>query len=130
MSICPLVITEFWAGMLAFILFFALFAIWTFVLVDLFTRKGMAGWKKAAWIVAIIFFPFIGALLYVITRRPSETEMKYMNQTIGSQATLIETAAEQLDGLNKLRESGSISEQEYQTIRAQIVAGKRMNRAA
>ena len=112
----PLVITEFWAGMLTVILFFALFAVWTFVLVDLFARRGMSGWKKAAWLAAIIFFPFIGGLLYVVTRRPSETEIAYMNRAVGDQATFIEGAAEELERLNKLRETGDISEQEYQTL--------------
>ncbi len=126
----PLVVTEFWAGMLTFIFFFALVAIWTFVLADLFARKGMSGWKKAAWIVAIIFFPFVGALLYVVTRRPSEAEIASMDRAIGDQATFIEGAAAQLERLNKLRETGGISEQEYQALRAQIVAGGRLDKAA
>jgi hypothetical protein len=130
MPIRPLVVTEFWAGLLTFVLFFALVTVWAFVLTDLFMRKGMSGWKKAAWIVAIIFFPFIGALLYLGTRRPSMAEIAYVNQAVGEQATFIEGAAVELERLNKLRETGEISGQEYETLRAQIVAGKRVDKAA
>jgi len=36
----------------------------------------------------------------------------------------------ELERLNKLRETGEISGQEYETLRAQIVAGKRVDKAA
>ena len=126
----PLVATEFWSGLLAFVLFGTLIMIWAFVLTDLFVRRGMAGWKKAAWIFAIIFFPFAGAFLYLITRRPSKAEEAYYSQAIVDQATYIEGAATQLERLNQLRDTGDISEQEYQTLRAQIVAGRKLDRAA
>jgi hypothetical protein len=53
-----------------------------------------------------------------------------MNRAAGEQATFIEGAAEQLERLNKLRETGDISEQDYQALRAQIVSGGRLGRAA
>lgn len=130
MPFYPLVATEFWAGLLSFIMFFALITIWAFVLTDLFMRKGMSGWGKAAWIVAIIFFPFLGALLYLVTRRPTEAEITYAQQALGQQATFIEGAAEELDRLKKLRSQGEISEEEYEALRARVVMGGGMQKAA
>lgn len=126
----PLVATEFWSGLLAFILFFALVSIWAFVLTDLFMRKGMSGWAKALWIVAVVFFPFVGGLLYIITRRPTKAETAYYEQAVGDQATFISAAAGELERLQKLREKGEISEQEYQALRAHIVAGGGYQKAA
>jgi hypothetical protein len=130
MPVYPLVATEFWGGLLTIIFYVALITLWAFALTDLFTRKGMSGWAKAAWVFAIIFFPFLGAFFYLVTRRPTEAEIAYAERAYGEQATFIESAAGELDRLNKLRAQGAISEQEYQTLRARVVAGGGMERAA
>ena len=130
MPVPSLVATEFWAGLLTVIFYVALITLWVFVLADLFTRKGMSGWAKAAWIAAIIFFPFLGAFVYLITRRPTKAEMAYAQRMVGGQATFIESAAGDLDRLNKLRAQGQISDQEYQTLRARIVVGGGLGKAA
>ena len=49
-----------------------LFAAWLMVLftviADLFRDHGMSGWGKAAWIIFLIFIPFLGVLIYLIAR--------------------------------------------------------------
>jgi hypothetical protein len=130
MYVYPLVATEFWAGLVTFIFYVALITLWAFVLTDLFTRKGMSGWAKAAWVFAIIFFPFLGAFLYLLTRRPTKEEIAYGQRMVGEQATFIESAAGDLERLNNLRDRGEISDKEYQTLRARIVAGGGLEKAA
>ena len=51
------------------IIFFAWVAwIWiaVTVLIDLFRRRDISGWAKAAWVVFVIVLPFIGVLVYLI----------------------------------------------------------------
>src|SRR5437588_6592848 len=36
------------------------------VLVDLFRRRDMSGWAKAAWVVLVIVLPFLGVLAYLL----------------------------------------------------------------
>ena len=52
------------------ILIFFAFLIWIWmvilVLIDVFSRRDMSGWAKAAWVVLIIVLPFVGALIYLI----------------------------------------------------------------
>ena len=51
------------------IIFFAWVAwIWiaVTVLIDLFRRRDLSGWAKAAWVVFVIVLPFIGVLVYLI----------------------------------------------------------------
>jgi len=42
--------------------------VWCFV--DNFRRKDHHGWAKFGWTVLIIFFPLLGALIYIIARPP------------------------------------------------------------
>ena len=53
--------------------------IWTFVfvcylmvlfqiIIDLFRDKDLSGWWKALWIIFLIIFPFLAALVYLIAR--------------------------------------------------------------
>ncbi len=48
------------------------FAAWLMVLFtiigDLFRDHEMSGWGKAAWIIFLIFIPFLGTLIYLIVR--------------------------------------------------------------
>lgn len=45
------------------------FIIWCFV--DNFRRTDHSGWAKAGWTVFILFFPILGALVYIFAR-PAE----------------------------------------------------------
>src|SRR5687768_8249562 len=53
--------------------------LWTFFIVtylmllfhiigDLFRDRDLSGWGKAAWMIGLIFFPFLFALIYLIAR--------------------------------------------------------------
>ena len=49
----------------AWILFFwLLFAVFG----DLFRRHDLSGWGKAAWSIFVIFVPFLGCFVYLITQ--------------------------------------------------------------
>jgi hypothetical protein len=37
-------------------------------LIDNFTRRDHSGWAKAGWCIVIVFLPFLGTLIYYITR--------------------------------------------------------------
>ena len=49
-------------------LFFAYLVILFQILTDLFRDRTLSGWWKAVWIVGLIVFPFLTALIYVIAR--------------------------------------------------------------
>src|SRR4030095_708478 len=49
------------------LVFVPLLCVWMFSIFAVFTRQ-MSGWAKAAWLVAIVFLPFVGTLLYLILR--------------------------------------------------------------
>ena len=49
-------------------LFIAYLMIFFRIITDLFSDHEVSGWVKAIWIIALIFVPFLTALIYLITR--------------------------------------------------------------
>lgn len=48
----------------------ALTALWIWMLVDAIQNKGLTDGEKIGWVLAIVFFHFIGSLLYLFIGRP------------------------------------------------------------
>ena len=48
------------------------FVIWIWILItilsDLFRDHKLSGWAKAAWVLFLVFIPFLTALIYLIAR--------------------------------------------------------------
>ena len=113
------------------IIFFAWVAwIWIVitVLVDIFRRHDIGGWAKAGWVVFVIIVPFLGVLIYLIAQHDGMRERsldqvkaqqasmdQYVRDTAGGSATEIAKAKELLD-------SGAITQQEYDSIKAKALA--------
>jgi hypothetical protein len=48
----------------------ALTILWIWMLVDAIQNKGLADGEKIGWVLAIVFFHFIGSVLYFFIGRP------------------------------------------------------------
>jgi len=46
------------------------FAFWLWMLIHSITNKGLSDGEKIAWVLVIIFLPFIGSVLYFFLGRP------------------------------------------------------------
>ncbi len=57
-----------WDWFWLFFIFIPLTIIWFLVLTDAVKRPDLVGWQKGLWVAVIIFFPWLGALAYLITR--------------------------------------------------------------
>src|SRR4029453_4632439 len=59
------------------IIFFA-WVVWIWMMVviltDVFRRRDIGGWTKAAWTVFLIVLPFLGALVYLIAHHDDRAE--------------------------------------------------------
>jgi hypothetical protein len=113
-------------------LFFLFMFIWIFVMLiaDIFRDHELSGWGKAAWILLLIILPLIGSLIYIIVRGPSMAErsakqaaeaQSQMDDYIRQTVTL--GPAAELSRLATLRDAGTISEDEFQSMKAKVVAG-------
>ena len=110
------------------------FAAWLMILFtvlsDLFRDHSLGGWAKALWVIFLIFIPFLGTLLYLITRgngmreramqQQQEAQKQfdaYVKQTAGGSS-----AADELTKLSDLHDKGKLSDAEFESAKAKIVA--------
>ncbi len=119
----------FWSILLVF-----LWIAWIWVVIgvvaDIF-RSDSNGFSKALWMLFVILVPWLGVLMYIIihgdamTRRNMEMAQQneqatqaYIRQAAGSSSS----AADELDKLAGLRDRGVISEAEFATEKAKLLA--------
>jgi hypothetical protein len=107
-----------WA-MLVF--FFWFMAIWIFITIfaDIFRRNDLSGWGKAGWILLIFIVPFLGALIYLIARPKMTAQDKEMMEKAEEAQRRIAgySAADEIDKLVKLRDSGAITPEEFEEMK-------------
>jgi hypothetical protein len=107
-----------WA-MLVF--FFWFMAIWIFITIfaDIFRRNDLSGWGKAGWILLIFIVPFLGALIYLIARPKMTAQDKEMMDKAEEAQRRISgySAADEIEKLVKLRDSGAISPEEFEEMK-------------
>ena len=103
------------------IFFFWMTFFWIFIsaVADLFRRDDIGGGKKAMWIIFMIFLPFLGVLLYMITRpKVTAQDVRMMARAeAASSAVAGVSAADELAKLAQLRDQGVISAEEYETLK-------------
>jgi hypothetical protein len=116
------------------IIFFAwVVYIWMMVVIltDVFSRRDISGWGKAAWTVFMIVLPFIGVLTYLIAQHDKMAERQadrsraqkqqmddYVKSVAGGNG-----AAGEIDKAKKLLDSGAIDQTEFNTLKQKALAG-------
>jgi Short C-terminal domain/Phospholipase_D-nuclease N-terminal len=121
-------------SLLWFFLFFIEIWLEISIFIDIFRSHDLKGWAKGLWVVFVIVFPIIGILAYFIFRgdrmrahqieaAADQQEMfrRYMQETGGSRASKVE----ELHRLAELRDRGDISADEYERLKAEIMAQDR-----
>jgi hypothetical protein len=102
------------------------------VIGDLFRDDSVSGWVKALWVIALIFLPFITLLLYLIIRGRGMAERtaqnvatarqaqdEYVRSVAGSSTT---SAPEQIAKAKELLDSGAITADEFNALKAKALA--------
>ena len=116
-------------------LWFFAFFIWIYLLImvlsDIFRSDDLSGWGKALWTIFVIILPLIGVLAYLIARGDSmqkrraqaaEAARKQNEEYIRQAAGTSTSAATELSKLVELRDSGKISDAEFQSAKSKILA--------
>jgi TRAP-type C4-dicarboxylate transport system permease small subunit len=115
------------------IIFAWILFIWIAIVVftDLFRRRDISGWVKAAWVVAIVVLPWLGVLAYLIFNHDGMAE-RSEKQTRAAQAQFDEYVrqaagkggpASEIDTAKKLLDSGAITQAEFDAIKARALGG-------
>src|SRR5215831_122773 len=108
-------------GIFVFVVWFWL-AITVFA--DLFRRHDISGWIKAVWVIAVIVFPYIAVLAYLIfpgrgmdgcNVEQSQQARDALRRVVGF------SVADEIQKLDGLKKAGSISDAEFTRLRARLV---------
>lgn len=111
--------------------FFLVIWIWILftIITDLFRDHQLSGWAKAAWVLFLVFIPFLTALIYLIARGggmrdrtiKAQAEAKqHFDEYVRTQAHA--SPADELHKLNELKEKGAISAEEFDKAKAKLLA--------
>ena len=104
-----------------FVVWFWLFLV---VLGDLFRRQDISGWMKALLVVLLIVFPFVGVLGYLIIEgdRMAERSSQRAQQARDELRRVVGfSVADEIEKLERLKNSGSVSNDEFARLRARLV---------
>ncbi len=100
------------------------------IIVDLFWRDHKtSGWLKAVWVIFLVLFPYLTAIVYLITRGRG---MALRAQRAASEAKLetekyIRTAAgrspaQEIADAKELLDAGTISQDEFNSLKAKALS--------
>ena len=116
-----------WLVFVIFIFITALMMIFSIV-VDIFRDKELSGGAKAAWLIALVFFTLITALIYVIVRGKGMAERQVADQVEAKQQfddyvrdVAGGGAASELEKAAALHNSSKVSDEEYAALKAKIL---------
>jgi uncharacterized membrane protein len=110
----------------ALLIFF--FVVWFWILIrvlmDLFRRKDISGVAKVLWVIFLVVLPYIGIFAYLLTQgwsmgerdvEQAEAAREQLRGLVGY------SVADEIQKLDQLKAAGSITEDEYKTLRARLI---------
>jgi ABC-type transport system involved in cytochrome bd biosynthesis fused ATPase/permease subunit len=104
--------------------------IWFWILVtiisDLFRDHELSGWLKALWVLLLLIIPFLTMFVYLIARGNGMRDRAIKAQAEMREQIIAQggggSAADEIAKLDALKKSGSITDAEYDKMKAKIVA--------
>ncbi|CAG9259571.1 phospholipase D-like protein [Paraburkholderia unamae] len=109
-----------------FSIFMFILWFWLFITItsDLFRRSDISGFLKIVWVIFLIVLPYIGIFAYILTQgrdmatRNQERAQKArdeLRQVVGY------SIADEIEKLDRLKSTGSLTEDEYKRLRSRLV---------
>ncbi len=126
----------FWDLMGTMLVFF-LWIIWIWILIDvfadLFRRHDIGGGAKVLWMIFVIFVPYLGVFIYLISQSSGMAERKLAREREAEQqfAGYVQNAAAsgggggaaaEIEKAKALLDSGAITEAEFTTLKQKALS--------
>jgi hypothetical protein len=119
-----------WFFFWAFVAISSLFVL-VLIVIDIFRDRTLAGGWKALWLVFLVFFPLITALVYVIARGRGMSERQIAlantaqareNDAYRPQAS--SSPAQDIESAKRLLDSGVISQGEFDALKSKALGNQ------
>ena len=99
------------------------------VITDLFRDDKLSGWLKALWIIALVFVPFLTALVYVIARGSSMAQRaraRYVSapENDDYKPAASSSPAEDIAKAKALLDAGTITQGEFDALKSKALGGQ------
>ena len=91
---------------------------------DLFRRRDVSGLGKVVWVILLIVFPYLGVFIYLVSqgRGMAERQNQRAQQARDDLRQMVGfSVADELEKLERLKNSNTISSEEYSRLRARAV---------
>ncbi|RKR30120.1 PLDc N-terminal domain-containing protein [Arthrobacter oryzae] len=115
--------------MFSVVMFAAYLMVLFLVLRDLFSDSQRPGWVKALWLLAVLLFPLLGCLAYMLFYGQQMTARQSVRQDARGddmaeyvRRTASANPAEQIAAAKKLLDEGTITADEFQMLKARALA--------
>lgn len=123
---------SFWNFLWSMVIIFAFVAylvvLW-YIISDLFRDHKSSGWAKAIWVIFLIVIPYLTALVYLLAKgqgmaeRAQAAAVEYKKDSDAYIKTVAGTSpAQQIADAKSLLDSGAITPQEYDALKAKALA--------
>ncbi|MFE7844817.1 PLDc N-terminal domain-containing protein [Microbacterium sp. NPDC057407] len=99
------------------------------VITDLFRDEELNGWLKALWIIALVFVPFLTALVYVIARGRGMAERARARYATAPEVDDYRPAAsaspaDDIAKAKALLDAGSITQGEFEALKSKALGNQ------
>jgi hypothetical protein len=120
----------FWS-MMIFFLWIAWLMLLFRILADVFRSDDMGGFAKAIWLIFVIFLPFLGVFVYLISRGDgmakrdlarAQEQQQAFNSYVREAAGSSTSTADELSKLAGLHTQGLLTDDEFAAQKARLLA--------
>ena len=105
------------------------------IIMDIFRSDDLSGWGKAGWTLLVVFFTWLGVLIYLIARGKGMNERRfaeaaqmqqaqdaYIRQVAADSGVGTSSTADQLATLAELHQKGAITDDEFAAQKQKLLA--------
>ena len=107
---------SFWDAFFLLLIYIPLVMLWVFAVADIFRREDIGGAAKAIWCAVVILLPYIGTIIYLLTRRPNRVPEE--GEAIGAPPA---STTSELATLADLHDRGKLTDDEFAAQKARLL---------
>ena len=121
---------DFWWFLLWSFYFIAYLYVVIVIITDLFRDDALNGWLKALWIIALVFVPFLTALIYIIARgkgmaaRAQSARGGVVAESDAYRPSASSSPAADIAQAKALLDAGAISQGEFDALKSKALGNQ------